>query len=91
MENENEQEQYVIISKNGGLVIMSASLSNREVYEANLRLYGRENSLLYSKYGIKDEDFDFVIGALDKIHGKPLSEVSEKVEGLIAKLKGETQ
>lgn len=85
---ETEHEDYVIIAKHEGLVIMNAGLTNREVYETRLRLYSK-NHILYTKYGLGKDENEYVIEALDQIHGRPHSEVQEKVDGLIAKLKGE--
>ena len=87
-----ETKDYVIISKDGELVRLSTGTSGREAYDNLLRISREESSsIIFSKYGLRGDGYECVLEVFDTIHEMPYSEVSEKVGGLIAKLKGEIQ
>ena len=88
---ESKDQPYVIISRDKRLVLLSTGVLTRESYDHTLRISRNEGSVIYSRYGISEEDLHLTVEALGEIHGRLLSEVSGEVGGLVKKLKGETQ
>lgn len=92
---EEESEYYVIISKDGDkdeetVRLFTGRLNPRD-YNFVLERSREQATVMFHDYRISERNHELVIKALSKIHCKPLLEVSGEVEGLIAKLKGETQ
>ena len=86
-----ESEYYVIVSKDGETARLFTGRLNPRDYNFVLERSRREQTLIFHEYRIGERNHELVFEALGKIHYRPYLEVSEEVEGLIKKLKGETQ